>query len=597
MGADMRGVRTFSYPSHFRCTSLCTSNIESGSHSVKRRRLSMTRIAKFSHRRRESTVRLAAASRSQSEDTFVASDELVQLLVQGLRHIGLDESAEFAEKESGIQVLSEGAAALQGHILRGQWAAAIEVIASFPVGGDLTEAVREEIIYQIYRQEYLGLVAAGDIGPAIEILRSKLASFPDKTNNVALLSSLLLCEGEDEIRKDYDCWLGSSARGREALLDAIEILLPPSVLPARARFQQLLSQAIQWQRAQCPYHNVNVPSSSSSPLKGLLPGEEVSSSSPLAIAPTVPLFQDHTCDFGVVPSLCARVISAHQNEIWHLAMAPNGGFFVSGSKDKSMRIWSCETLQMVADCSGLGAPVSSLAISPDSRFILSGSTSPSVTVWAAEDGNAICNVVTGGDVSAVCWCGGSEKFAVACAEEKSLKIFSFNPESYPCTNLEYGDSTMRFSDLIASPDGTRLYCANGESLFCMQVENLALINEVSETENLTSLRLSSDGLRLLASVQSRDIHLYDTRSLTLLRRFQGHVQLRFIIRSCFGGAHEQFVVSGSEDSTIRIWNSHTGEVLAALHGHEASVNAVAWSRESGVLLSASDDGTIRVWSP
>lgn len=63
-----------------------------------------------------------------------------------------------------------------------------------------------------------------------------------------------------------------------------------------------------------------------------------------------------------------------------------------------------------------------------------------------------------------------------------------------------------------------------------------------------------------------------------------------------------FVVSGSSDSTIRVWNLHDEQQEAAvLQGHASSVNCIAITRNEKLLVSgsgslSSKDNTIRIWS-
>ena len=54
------------------------------------------------------------------------------------------------------------------------------------------------------------------------------------------------------------------------------------------------------------------------------------------------------------------------------------------------------------------------------------------------------------------------------------------------------------------------------------------------------------------------------------------------------------LVSGSWDSTIRVWELDTGELDATLTGHRAAVYALLVHGER--LFSASADGSIRAWA-
>ena len=52
------------------------------------------------------------------------------------------------------------------------------------------------------------------------------------------------------------------------------------------------------------------------------------------------------------------------------------------------------------------------------------------------------------------------------------------------------------------------------------------------------------------------------------------------------------VVSGSDDSIVRIWNATTGEVEVDLRGHTGSVTSVAFSKDDSRVVSGSHDNTI-----
>src|SRR5262249_44671138 len=55
------------------------------------------------------------------------------------------------------------------------------------------------------------------------------------------------------------------------------------------------------------------------------------------------------------------------------------------------------------------------------------------------------------------------------------------------------------------------------------------------------------------------------------------------------------LASASEDRTVKIWETLTGQELLSLQGHEGVVWDVAFSRDGQRLTGVSVDGTVKVW--
>src|SRR5262249_61678851 len=60
------------------------------------------------------------------------------------------------------------------------------------------------------------------------------------------------------------------------------------------------------------------------------------------------------------------------------------------------------------------------------------------------------------------------------------------------------------------------------------------------------------------------------------------------------------LATASADKTARVWDTGTGESLAALTAHTSTVRGVAWATTSDgrlLLATASYDRTARIWDP
>ena len=75
---------------------------------------------------------------------------------------------------------------------------------------------------------------------------------------------------------------------------------------------------------------------------------------------------------------------------------------------------------------------------------------------------------------------------------------------------------------------------------------------------------------------------------TKIATLRGHTDI-----VCCLTIHENKLVSGSRDKTIRIWNTETYELIATLRGHTDNVSCLTLHENK--LYSGSKDKTIRVW--
>ena len=55
-------------------------------------------------------------------------------------------------------------------------------------------------------------------------------------------------------------------------------------------------------------------------------------------------------------------------------------------------------------------------------------------------------------------------------------------------------------------------------------------------------------------------------------------------------------MSCSYDKTIKIWDFDTGKLLKSLEGHEEEVCCVSFSPNGDYIASGSEDTTIKIWN-
>ncbi|KAJ7613251.1 hypothetical protein DFH06DRAFT_1015013, partial [Mycena polygramma] len=79
------------------------------------------------------------------------------------------------------------------------------------------------------------------------------------------------------------------------------------------------------------------------------------------------------------------VLEGHTQGIESVAFSPDGKLIISGSWDRTIRIWDAESGEQLGDpLEGHAHRVSSVAFSPDGKWIVSGSHDETIRIWDAE---------------------------------------------------------------------------------------------------------------------------------------------------------------------------------------------------------------------
>ena len=109
---------------------------------------------------------------------------------------------------------------------------------------------------------------------------------------------------------------------------------------------------------------------------------------------------------------------------------------------------------------------------------------------------------------------------------------------------------------------------------------------------LTSLAFSPDNVHVLSGSNDSTVKLWDARAGRLLRTLQGHSGPVHAVAFAAGGSR---LASGSSDMTVRLWDPNTGRLVFTFAGHSDRVNSVAFSPDGTRLLSGSSDATMKLW--
>ncbi|KAG9234671.1 WD domain-containing protein [Amylocarpus encephaloides] len=507
-------------------------------------------------------------------------EEVTRILLQALLDLGYNGSAAGLSQESGYELENPLVAAFRNAVLQGEWAEAEELLFDGTTSEGGVGVFRERLVLQdgvdknvmrfwLRQQKFMELLEQRDTGRALMVLRSELTPLYQDTSKLHFLSSLLMCQSTEDLKVKSE-WDGAEGGSRRQLLSRLSSCISPSIMIPEHRLATLLQQVKHNQISRCLYHNTVSPPS---------------------------LYQDHTCDRNNFPVRTILELDKHAGEVWDVQFSHDGTKLASCGGDGTVLIYDVATWEILQTLADHEAGVGAVAWSPDGSMIVTCCQDRHARLWNAVTGE-IKKILPRFDepVSGCVWSPDGNSFVTGCLyKEKNLCQFDLNGTMV----YDWGRS-HRIQDLAVSPNGHRLVAMDNEKhIHVYNFVTRELEYEMDMEAQLCSVSISQDNRYLLVNKKNGQATLLDLDTRESLKYFQSADRgEEFVIRACFGGANEGFVITGSEEGYVYIWHKENGQLIEKLAGHDKGCcNSVSWNPTNPAMFaSAGDDCRVRIWS-
>jgi WD40 repeat protein len=299
--------------------------------------------------------------------------------------------------------------------------------------------------------------------------------------------------------------------------------------------------------------------------------------------------------------LVKKISTSHAEPISSITFTPDDQHILSGSLDCTLCSWKISSGHMIGKLTTT-SPVTSVAVSEDGQLIASGSMDNKISVWNAATQVLILKLSGHSDsINGMEFIG--NRHLISGSSDNIVHIWNLTTEtSAEWRNVGYvgtSDDIMhpqKVKPVAVSPNNLFVASASWNYVFCSKV----IGNSISHTSfkghkgHVTAVALSPNQAYIVSGSKDNTVRLWNVQSgKQAAEPMLGHSDE---VTSVGYSHNNQHVASGSRDKTIRIWNGKTGSFIKQLSGSDGAVLAIAFSPSNDYIAAGLSNNLIHIWN-
>jgi len=292
--------------------------------------------------------------------------------------------------------------------------------------------------------------------------------------------------------------------------------------------------------------------------------------------------------------------------------SPNTKYLVTvENQNQTVIVRNILTKKIIGNISGFESGLTFVNFSEDSKYLITGNQSGSIIFWDIENKKLHASLndsskaqpdvntallpelripITHGFLYEAVF-SHDGKYAALGATDGTATLWE--TASGNCINTLIGHTSV-INKIAFSPDDKLLATAGWDSKIRIWDITTGKCLKVFETYHMImSITFNKNGTLLLSCSKNNALNTWSVNTEFeypfLNRNHEG------IVNSAVFSNDENYILSASDDSTIRIWETGTGEQYRIFKGHIGSVKGALFLPGDSTILSFSEDKSIKKW--
>lgn len=287
-----------------------------------------------------------------------------------------------------------------------------------------------------------------------------------------------------------------------------------------------------------------------------------------------------------------RTLGGHRGKVNDLVFSSDSLRLVSAGDDGTVRVWDCESGEVLLVLEGHIGKVNSVAVSPCGKCLASASNDKTVRVWNLETGVMLFILEGHGEAVGYVEFTADGQQLVSGSEDGSIWFWDVQTGEQGAL---WASGHGRVKCLAVSPDGLRI--ATGHRGGVLQIRDIISGSPIlvlqAHNDDILGIAFAPNAQWVATSSTDATVKVWDTTNGALVSILSGHSLDVNVVSFSPDGMQ---VASGSRDSTVRLWDWTSICSFVGQQGHSGRVVAVAYSPNGETVVSASGDGSVRRWN-
>ena len=281
------------------------------------------------------------------------------------------------------------------------------------------------------------------------------------------------------------------------------------------------------------------------------------------------------------------VQTGHSDAIWSVSFSPNGKTVITGSLDKTVRLWDVASGREIRTFIGHDNVVKAVAFSPDGNTFASASHDHTVRLWDVASGHVI-RIFSGhaGIVTAVSFSPDGKSIATS-SNDKTLRIWSIASGNVVKIITGHNEEV---TNVAFSRDGRTIVSASDDKTLRLWDTKNGKVRHI--IRGLSSFLTISPDIKTIASATEKDGLILSSvsngKTLRNLKTFK-------LSDSVLAFSPDSKTIASSQGNSVDLWDIVSGNIRVSLNGGYQNITALAFSPD-GKNVAVASNHTLRMWN-